>query len=428
MKTWLSAKLSIAHFLSLSTLWCLAVPDAFGQVPVTNGLVAYYPFNGNVKDASGNGNDGAIVGSDWFFSFDRFSGSTNALYLNTTPLPPNLSLSNAGTTNNYDGTYVTVPMSAALDFNQDFTLSVWVNLPDVLPGIYPVHNFISNGSDQSGTNFRVVSNPNGPDAMFLQFGLSNTTNYFGLIVFVPPVRDAWWQAVVVRSGTTVSMFRNGVLLTNATMAGAVPLFPTIWFGRMQPPCACPYPYYSLVGGMDDVLMYNRALSTNEVQMLYQAPPRIVAQPFGQVGYWGFGASLSVRAEGSPPLNYQWFIDGFPISWGTNATLDFTNLDLSDAGTYEVEVTNLYGSVLSKSANLLVNPAGVSLGLYPGLTITGAVGKTFGIQDTTNLALSNGWATLSTLTLTQPAQLWFDTNANVSSGAYPQRLYRVVAVP
>ncbi len=30
---------------------------------LTNGLVAYYPFNGNANDESGNGNNGMVVGS-----------------------------------------------------------------------------------------------------------------------------------------------------------------------------------------------------------------------------------------------------------------------------------------------------------------------------------------------------------------------------
>ncbi len=54
---------------------------------VTNGLVAYYPFNGNANDASGNGNNGTAFNtqsaSDRFgnpnsaFAFNGINGSTN---------------------------------------------------------------------------------------------------------------------------------------------------------------------------------------------------------------------------------------------------------------------------------------------------------------------------------------------------------------
>ena len=44
--------------------------------PLKNGLVAYYPFNGDAKDASGNGNDGVEYGAE--LSIDRFGNSKRA--------------------------------------------------------------------------------------------------------------------------------------------------------------------------------------------------------------------------------------------------------------------------------------------------------------------------------------------------------------
>ncbi len=144
---------------------------------------------------------------------------------------------------------------------------------------------------------------------------------------------------------------------------------------------------------------------------------------------GEGAfSFRVVARSPLPLSYQWYKDGFAISWATNSTLSLPNLDLTDGGDYSVVVSNSVSSVTSATAPLVVNPAGISLGLYPGLTIEGTVGKTFGIQYTTNVTDTNYWTTLTTVTLTQPTQLWMDTNANVSSGSNPQRFYRVIAVP
>ena len=48
-----------------------------GQSSLTNGLVAYYPFNGNANDAGGNGNNGFVVGAT--LCPDRF-GNTNSAY------------------------------------------------------------------------------------------------------------------------------------------------------------------------------------------------------------------------------------------------------------------------------------------------------------------------------------------------------------
>jgi hypothetical protein len=62
----------------------------------------------------------------------------------------------------------------------------------------------------------------------------------------------------------------------------------------------------------------------------------------------------------------------------------------------------------------VNPAAVSPGLYFGLTISGAVGKTFGIQYVANVTMTNSWTSITNITLTQPLQLWADTNVSVNS--------------
>ena len=85
-------------------------------------------------------------------------------------------------------------------------------------------------------------------------------------------------------------------------------------------------------------------------------------------------------------------------------------------------------VTSVPARLLVNPAGISLGLYPGVTVDAVVGKTYGIQYTTTVSQTNSWLTLTNFTLTQPVQLWIDTEADTTSGKHPKRFYRVVPVP
>ena len=157
-----------------------------------------------------------------------------------------------------------------------------------------------------------------------------------------------------------------------------------------------------------------------------SPPVLLSQPVSQVGYWGMNTSFGVDVAGTPPFSYQWYFYDFPISWGTNATLDLQDLDLETGGQYWVEVSNPYGSADSQVANLIVNPAGVFPGIYFGLTITGAVGKHFGIQYGNSVGGTTNWTTLTNVTLTQPVQIWVDTSVNVSTT--PRRFYRVMAIP
>ena len=102
----------------------------------------------------------------------------------------------------------------------------------------------------------------------------------------------------------------------------------------------------------------------------------------------------------------------------------TNLQLTNAGNYSVVVTNAYGSAASSNAYLTVNPAGVSLTLYSGITIDGVVGLTYGIQYSTDLSNTNGWRGMVNVTLGTPTELWFD----VQPASQPQRYYRVVPGP
>jgi hypothetical protein len=84
-----------------------------------------------------------------------------------------------------------------------------------------------------------------------------------------------------------------------------------------------------------------------------------------------------------------------------------------------------GSVTNGPQQVVVNPAGVSLGLYPGVTVTGTIGYTYDIQASSNLADTNSWITVATLTLEQPVQLWIDTTDNTTLHTNAARFYRVI---
>ena len=66
---------------SIIAAFLLAASSAFAQVPSyvpTNGLVGWWPFNGNANDESGLGNNGIVSGST--LTSDRF-GNANSAYL-----------------------------------------------------------------------------------------------------------------------------------------------------------------------------------------------------------------------------------------------------------------------------------------------------------------------------------------------------------
>jgi hypothetical protein len=152
----------------------------------------------------------------------------------------------------------------------------------------------------------------------------------------------------------------------------------------------------------------------------------IAVPFaGAVTYWGKDATFSVRAWGTGPLNYQWFQNGVALENATNQTFTLTSMQFTNAGFYSLVVSSSLGSVTNPPAQVVVNPAGVSLGLCPAVTIDGVVGYNYIIRRTADLSNTNAWVTMTNLTLTQPVQLWVDTNVDASLPANPHHFYQVL---
>jgi uncharacterized repeat protein (TIGR03803 family) len=95
-------------------------------------------------------------------------------------------------------------------------------------------------------------------------------------------------------------------------------------------------------------------------------PTIEGQPSSQSVPQGFLATFQVFAVGVAPLSYQWFWDGSPLSGATNQMLALLSVQSSNAGSYQVVVTNSYGSQTSAVATLSVS---VEATQAPGVALT-----------------------------------------------------------
>jgi hypothetical protein len=119
------------------------------------------------------------------------------------------------------------------------------------------------------------------------------------------------------------------------------------------------------GIVDELSIYNRELSTAEIQTIYQAgevgkaekpfAPVIGSQPSNQIVALGGNVAFSLSVAGTEPLSYQWSFNGTNIVNATNKSLALANVQLSDAGVYAVVITNALGSVTSSNATLTVVP-------------------------------------------------------------------------
>jgi hypothetical protein len=126
------------------------------------------------------------------------------------------------------------------------------------------------------------------------------------------------------------------------------------------------------GIIDEVSVYNRALTSNEItainltgvagKAIEPTAPIIVRQPGSQQVLRGNNVTLEVGAGGSQPLAYQWQFNDGDIAGGTNFSLILTNVQFAQAGVYSVKVSNGLGSVTSSNVFLRVDfpPATVRL--------------------------------------------------------------------
>jgi len=117
--------------------------------------------------------------------------------------------------------------------------------------------------------------------------------------------------------------------------------------------------YQFYGSVDDVAVYNKALSAAQVQAHYYAQGQApLITGFLPSSNWttnqGADASFTVSVGGTAPFTYQWTDNnGNVIPWANGATLVLTNVQPGQAGNYTVGVSNPYGGPVYTNLNLMI---------------------------------------------------------------------------
>ncbi len=124
-----------------------------------------------------------------------------------------------------------------------------------------------------------------------------------------------------------------------------------------------------------------ATSSNAFLTITPSPPVITMQPSDQTAVVGETSAFTVTAIGTTPFFYQWSFNGTnnPIAGATNATLILTNVQLNQAGSYAVTVTNLLGSTTSSNATLNVYTVPVITSFSPQSGTVGTVVNISGLN-------------------------------------------------
>ena len=296
------------RLLLLSVLIITSV--CFGQVPnyvPTNGLVGWWGFNGNANDESGNGNNGTVNGAT--LTTDRF-GNPNSAY-DFDGVDDYISC-----TNNSDDVYFA------------FTVSSWINV-NVYPSIDygKIFDFGGNAgriliSDSylNGFEYVITENNVSNDA------LAQITNY--------NITNQWIHLVGTWDGLNfIKLFINGVEVNSNSIT---PTVSSIVINALSPMeigrrySATDY----FNGKIDDIGIWNRALTQCEISELYHAqqfiPPVLALSDTTSA----CGASTTLDVGIDPAwASYLW-----------NTTEVTQTISASNPGLYTVEVTDTNGCI------------------------------------------------------------------------------------
>ncbi len=106
-------------------------------------------------------------------------------------------------------------------------------------------------------------------------------------------------------------------------------------------------------------------------------PAIVNALVSQAVDAGSAASFAPTTTGGHPLSYMWYFNGSLLPNATGNPLTLTSVKVSDAGIYQLIVTNSYGAVTSTVAHLTVVSGPITNGLVAHLTFDGNFNDTSG---------------------------------------------------
>ncbi len=106
-------------------------------------------------------------------------------------------------------------------------------------------------------------------------------------------------------------------------------------------------------GINPTAFRAEVTGTASIETLSNTPPSILTQPASIAVGCKEPGQFSATARGTPPLLYQWRLNGIPVSGGTGATLLLGAATAANAGDYDVMVTNPFGAATSAVATLTI---------------------------------------------------------------------------
>ena len=135
--------------------------------------------------------------------------------------------------------------------------------------------------------------------------------------------------------------------------------------------------------------------SHSLALVSDGPLVVATQPLNQTTYAGMTAVFTANVLGLRPLVYQWQFNGTNIDGATNALLTLINVQPTNTGSYNLVISNAFGTITSSNASLTV------VAVPPMLVL----------QPTNQLALPGSNATFTVAAGTGPIPIFYQWQFN-----------------
>ena len=216
------------------------------QNTLSSGMIGYYSFNGNANDESGNGNHGVVEGA--VLTTDA-RGNLNSAY-------------------EFNGSSkIQIELFSGFDWGDQFSVSVWFKRSG---GYNDYHGIVNNGYAYHGSWEIRHGREDSGTRIFSSLLTENNTDFQVASITGTASVNGWHHGVLTYNGSKHSFFLDNVLIGEKSTSGSILVKNTpvtigqSGFGRVDEPLEF------FIGKIDEVRIYKRALSSLDVDRLYNS--------------------------------------------------------------------------------------------------------------------------------------------------------------
>ena len=273
------------------------------QVNIANGLLAYYPYNGNANDASGNGYNGT-VGTGVTLSTDRF-GIQNKAY-------------------NFQNDAIVVS-NIFYDLDSNFTITAWFNTSATNSN----RLFLLSDNSVMMRKFTAAS-LNRVSSVFVEgyfttsetsCGLNDNTALMPSSASPNPYLDGQWHMLTLtRNNNLLSLYVDSVFIDDENIVDNCTQFQGLLASEFQMG-SIPGQFVTFIGKLDDVMIHTRVLNNSEISYLH-----------------------NLNSSWSSPTATELFLEN-NLTIFPNPTKSLVNLQLPKNAEYTVYVVDVNGRTI-----------------------------------------------------------------------------------